>query len=163
MDAVNDGIAHNHHYHKIVSKLVNTLSGRTLILVDRVAHGDGLNNVIPGSLWVRGQDNEQTREFVINKLQTSKDKVTAIATRQIFDTGINFFIHNLIDCTDANSEHLVIQIMGRGLRRCADKQILNFYGFMLKINQHLEKHSNSKVRILKKEGHEVIVKDSIDF
>jgi superfamily II DNA or RNA helicase len=163
IDAIEHGIAKNTHYHKIVSRLDATLKGRTLILVDRVAHGDALSNLIPNSIWVSGKDNEKTREAVIEKLQKSKTKVTGIATRQIFDTGINFFIHNLIDCTDSSAEHLIEQIIGRGLRPCDDKEILNYYGFLLRMNPYLHDHSNDKIKILKKKGHEVIVKDSIDF
>jgi superfamily II DNA or RNA helicase len=163
IDAVTNGIANNFHFHKIVTRLAGKLDGRTLILVDRIAHGDALNNLIPDSLWVRGQDNEKTREYVIERLQNEKDKVVAIATRQIFDTGINFFVHNIINATDASSEHGVVQLTGRGLRKADDKSILNYYDFIFRINPYLENHSNDRIKILKKEKHEVIVMDAIDF
>jgi len=41
-DAVTKGIAENNHFHKMVSKLVSRLSGRTLILVERIEHGERL-------------------------------------------------------------------------------------------------------------------------
>jgi superfamily II DNA or RNA helicase len=163
MDAVTNGIANNFHFHKIVTRLAGKLDGRTLILVDRIAHGDALSNLIPDSLWVRGQDNEKTREYVIERLQNEKNKVVAIATRQIFDTGINFFVHNIINATDASSEHGVVQLTGRGLRKADDKSILNYYDFIFRINPYLEDHSNDRIKILKKEKHEVVVMDAIDF
>jgi superfamily II DNA or RNA helicase len=163
MDAVTNGIANNFHFHKIVTRLAGKLDGRTLILVDRIAHGDALSNLIPDSLWVRGEDNEKTREYVIERLQSEKNKVVAIATRQIFDTGINFFVHNIINATDTSSEHGVIQLTGRGLRKADDKSILNYYDFIYRINPYLENHSNDRIKILKKEKHEVVIMDSMDF
>lgn len=163
VDAVTNGIANNMHFHKIVAKLAGKLDGRTLIMVDRIAHGDELNNMIPGSLWVRGQDNEKTRDYVIDQLKQENNKVIAIATRQIFDTGVNFFLHNFINATDASSEHGVIQLMGRGLRPASDKDVLNYYDFIFRINPYLEKHSNDRIKILRKEKHDVIIMDKIDF
>jgi superfamily II DNA or RNA helicase len=163
IDAVTNGIANNFHFHKIVAKLSAKLAGRTLILVDRIAHGDALNNLIPDSLWVRGQDDEKTRDYVIERLTSEKNKVVAIATRQIFDTGINFFLHNVINATDVSSEHGIVQLMGRGLRTAADKEILNYYDFVYRINPYLEKHSLNRIKTLRKEKHEVVIMDKIDF
>jgi superfamily II DNA or RNA helicase len=163
MDAVTEGIAKSFHFHETVSKLAKQLKGRTLILVERLAHGDYLNNMIPGSLWVQGKDDEESREYVINKLKEIHSDVVAIATRQIFDTGLNFYLMNLINAAGGQADHQIVQMMGRGLRPAEDKELLNYYDFIFKINPYLEEHSNKRVRILKEEGHEVIVKDSIDF
>ena len=43
LDAATRGIAENFEFHKIVKKLADNQSGRTLILVDRIAHGDTLH------------------------------------------------------------------------------------------------------------------------
>ena len=62
-------------FHKMVQKLVSTLSGRTLILVERIEHGDALADLIPGALWVRGQDNSETRNEVIEKFILNKHPI----------------------------------------------------------------------------------------
>lgn len=162
IDAVTYGIANNYAFHKIVSKLALGLKGRTLILVERLAHGDALNNLIPGSLWVRGQDNQETREHVIKQL-TSSSYTVAIATKGIFDAGLNFFAHNLINAAGGKAEHEIVQRIGRGLRTADDKDILKYYDFIFKINPYLEDHSNQRIKILKKEKHEVVIKNKIDF
>ena len=162
-DAVTNGISQNYHFHQVVQKLVSTLKGRTLILVDRLAHGDTLHQLIPGSLWVQGKDNDETRDYVIKALTETKGNVVAIATQQIFNAAINIFIHNLINAAGGKAEHDIIQRMGRGLRTAGDKEILTYYDFMFKTNTYLEEHSRKRVRILKEEGHEIIMMDTLDF
>jgi len=163
MDAVTHGIAESYHFHQVVSRLAKRLQGRTLILVERLAHGDALAGMIPGALWVQGKDDADTRQEVIRKLQRAKANVVAIATQGIFNTGINVFIHNLINAAGGQAEHQIEQRIGRGLRQADDKELLHYYDFVFKINEYLEKHSNKRVRILTERGHEVIIKESLDF
>lgn len=162
IDAVTRGIAESYHFHQVVTRLAKAQKGRTLILVDRIAHGDALHGMLPGSLWVRGKDNAKTRKEVVSKLQKSPE-VIAIATQQIFNTGINVFLHNLINAASGQADHMVIQRMGRGLRIAEDKEGLKYYDFVFNINDYLLDHSKKRIKILKEQGHEVIVKESIDF
>lgn len=162
LDAATRGIAQSWYLHKTVHKLINTLKGRTLIIVERLAHGDALHSLMPNSLWIQGKDDDETREVVIKQLQESTGDIVAIATGGIFNVGVNVFVHNLINAAGGKAEHEVIQRIGRGVRPADDKELLNYYDFFFKINPYLENHSNQRVKILKKEGHEVIVKD-IDF
>lgn len=158
IDAVTRGIAENFYFHKIVSSLANKQKGRTLILVDRIAHGDVLNNLIPGSFWIQGKDDAETRKMVIKELQKSEQCVS-IATQQIFNTGINVYIHNLINAAGGQADHQIIQRMGRGLRTADDKEILHYYDFLFEINDYLEKHSRKRIKILKTQGHSVEIKE----
>jgi superfamily II DNA or RNA helicase len=162
-DAVTNGIAENQYFHDIVVKLVKKLKGRTLILVDRIVHGDILNEMIPGSHWVRGQDTLETREQVIEYLKHDQSDVVGIATQQIFNTGLNVYLHNLVNAAGGKAEHLIIQRMGRGLRTAKDKEMLNYYDFIFNINDYLARHSRKRIRILRDEGHEVIIKKEIDL
>jgi superfamily II DNA or RNA helicase len=163
IDAVTRGIAESYHFHDVVTRLAKKQVGRTLILVDRIAHGDALHSLIPGSLWVQGKDNAATRKGVIKTLQKHEGNVVAIATQQIFNTGINVFVHNLINAAGGQADHLIVQRMGRGLRRADDKDELAYYDFYFSINDYLEEHSKKRIRILEEQGHEVEVKDAIDF
>lgn len=162
IDAITDGIAGNIYLHQMVARLIKTLSGRTLILVERLDHGDNLNRMIPGSLWVQGKDDQDTREWVKKQLQRA-DSCVAIATQQIFNTGLNVFIHNLVNVAGGQADHRIIQRMGRGLRKAKDKEILKYYDFMFRNNPYLEKHSRKRIKILTGQGHEVINKEEIDF
>lgn len=163
IDAVTNGIATNTEFHRMVARLTSKLKGRTLILVERVIHGDILNKLIPNSLWVYGKDDMATRAHVIEQMQKAQGNVIAIATQGIFSVGINFFIHNLINAAGGKAEHDIIQRMGRGLRTARDKEILNYYDFIFEINPYLDDHSHQRVKVLRKEKHEVIIKNEIDF
>lgn len=163
LDAVTNGIAESWYFHKVVTKLVKTFKGRTLILVERLAHGDALQGMIPGALWVRGQDNLETRKYVIEELKKSKKDTVAIATQGIFNAGINVFVHHLINAAGGQAEHQITQRIGRGLRVADDKDVLDYHDFLFKINEYLETHSRKRIRILKAEGHEVTVKENLDF
>lgn len=159
-DAVTQGIAENEIFHKQVCDIVSGLSGRTLIIVERISHGDRLNELLPGSLWVRGQDNQKTRKEVIERLKVSEGNVVAIASSGIFNTGLNCFIHNLINAAGGKAEHQIIQRFGRGLRTAKDKDILNYYDFIFHNNKdYLLKHSIKRIDILRNEGHDVEVND----
>jgi len=160
LDAVTRGIAENWDFHKIVYKLANKLEGRTLILVDRIAHGDALASMMPGSLWVQGKDDLETRKIVIEKLKYSTEKTLAIATQQIFNAGINVKTHNVINAAGGQADHHIIQRVGRGLRTADDKDILNYYDFIFYNNEYLLNHSKKRIKILQKEGHEIMIKEN---
>jgi superfamily II DNA or RNA helicase len=157
MDAVTRGIAENWHFHEIIKRLTSKLEGRTLILVERIAQGDSLASLIPGSIWVQGKDDLDTRKMVIERLKYSTEKVVAIATQQIFTAGINVMTHNVINAAGGQAEHHIIQRMGRGLRTADDKDVLSYYDFIFQNNDYLLEHSKKRMKILKKEGHEVTV------
>jgi superfamily II DNA or RNA helicase len=145
--------------HKKVVELTNTLSGRTLILVDRIAHGDILKSLIPTAYWITGKDDNDSRKEVITMLQNSKTSCIAIATQQIFNTGINVKIHSLINAAGGQADHLIIQRMGRGLRTADDKKEVLYIDFMFENNPYLKKHSVKRIKILEKEGHSLQVVD----
>lgn len=159
MDAVTKGMVENDHFHQKVVSLTTTLTGRTLILVDRLSHGDALQALIPHALWVQGKDNDETRKSVIERLQNAENCV-AIATQGIFNTGINVFVHNLINAAGGQADHLIIQRMGRGLRTAKDKDGLHYIDFIFDMNPYLHKHSMKRIKILKQQGHDIeIVED----
>ena len=157
LDAVTKGVAENDYFHKIVVSLAKKLPGRTLIIVERLEHGDRLHDMIPGSLWVRGEDKLETRKEVIKKLKNETDDIIAIASSGIFNTGIDIYCHSLINAAGGQADHAIIQRFGRGLRRAKDKQHLQYFDFVFETNEYLQKHSWKRVKILEKEGHNVTV------
>lgn len=161
-DAVSLGIAQNLYLHQIVVKLVKSLKGRTLILVERLSHGDTLNSLLQGSLWIQGKDDLESRQYVVEKLQQSKNTVVGIATSGIFGTGINIKAHSLINCSGGMAQHQTIQRLGRGLRTADDKDQLNYFDFNFLINDYLHNHSKKRIKVLKEEGHEIFTFNTLD-
>ena len=162
-DAVQLGIVENNELHEKTIKIASKLRGRTLILVDRIAHGDILQNLLPNAIWVQGSDTEKTRKEVIKKLQTATGDLVAIGTQQIFNTGINVFVHNLINAAGGQADHTIIQRMGRGLRTAKDKKDFTYIDFVFRINDYLEKHSMKRMKILGDEGHALSMLTVDDF
>lgn len=163
MDAVTKGIAESVYFNKLVAKLAKKLKGRTLIMVERLAHGDMLQSLLPKAFWIKGEDDLDTRKQVVEHLTKSKGNVIAIATQGILNTRIDVKIHNLINCAGGKADHQIAQRIGRGLRTANDKDILNYYDWIFHINPYLKNHSEKRVKILRKLGHEIDVREEIDF
>lgn len=161
-DAVTLGIANNISFHQTIQRLARSLSGRTLILVERIDQGDYLKQMLPEAHWISGEDSIETRFGVFDELKT-ENKVIAIAMRHIITAGINVFLHNMINASGGQAEHNIVQQMGRGLRKAKDKDMLDYYDFMFKTNPYLDKHSKTRIATLKKEGHQIIIKEKFDF
>lgn len=163
IDAVTEGIAENDDFHKINKRLVDTLDGRILIIVERLEHGDRLLDLMPDAVWVRGQDTIETRKVVIKRLKEEQGKIVAIATSGIFNTGLNVFIHHLINSASGQAEHQIVQRFGRGLRRASDKDHVVYHDWYFHNNDYLTKHSKKRVAVLKKEGHNVKILEELDI
>lgn len=162
IDAVTMGIAENFTFLDMVKKLAMSLKGRNLILVDRIAQGEALEQMIPNSYWISGPTDLDERGEIFNKLKYDEN-ATAIVMQQIVSAGINVFIHNLINAAGGKAIHSIIQRMGRGLRKAGDKDILRYYDFIFDINDYLYKHSCQRIETLDKEGHEIIRHEKFDF
>jgi superfamily II DNA or RNA helicase len=157
-DAVKMGIEQNFHFHEMVKKIAESCNGRTLIVVERIEQGQYLNQIIPNSSFIQGKINLKEREPVINSLKKG-EKSVAIVMRQIITAGINVKIHDLINASGGEGAHNIIQLMGRGLRTAEDKESLRYHDFYFLINEYLKKHSEWRMEVLKKEGHELTIKE----
>jgi superfamily II DNA or RNA helicase len=162
-DAVTLGISNNMYFHQVIMRLARKLEGRTLIMVERIDQGNYLKSLIPEAHWIKGDVAVGDRATIFGELKYSGEKVICIAMRQIVTAGINVFVHNLINASGGNAEHNIIQQMGRGLRSASDKNVLDFYDFLFTTNAYLRDHSLNRIRVLESEGHEITVKEKIDF
>jgi superfamily II DNA or RNA helicase len=161
-DAYNLGVVYNQHLHEKVKEIVASYeNGRIVIVVERLEHGTELARSIPGSYWVSGQDDEEIRTHVIGKLQKSEvgEKVTAIATK-IMQTGVNLFVHGIVNAAGMKSYIATKQRIGRGLRPALDKDHLDYHDFYFTNNEYLERHSKERIKWLKREGHKIIYVNS---
>jgi superfamily II DNA or RNA helicase len=161
-DAIKLGIEQNFHFHDIVKRLSMKCPGRTLIVVERIEQGKYLEQLIPGSTFIQGSTALKDREPVINAMKVGETCV-AIVMRQIITAGINVRIHDLINASGGEAAHNIIQLMGRGLRPANDKELLRYHDFHFLINDYLRNHSEWRIEVLKREGHKVTIKESIDF
>lgn len=161
-DAVKLGIEQNMYFHDVVKRLVKKCPGRTLIVVERIEQGNYLQQLIPGSVFIQGSVAIKDRIPTLDALK-SGDRFVAIAMRHIITAGINLKIHDLINASGGEGAHNVIQLMGRGLRTASDKDLLRYHDFLFLNSDYLRNHAEWRIEVLKNEGHEVKIMDSIDF
>lgn len=110
----------------IASKLQQLVdkSGNVLCLVDSIAVGRKIAELIPNAVFVNGQDvkSPKKRQEVYDLFKV-RDDLIVIATVHIAGTGLNINrIFNLVTVDIGKSFIRVIQGIGRGLRKAEDKQ-----------------------------------------
>ena len=102
-------------------KQVN-LTGNTLVLVDRIAAGQGIiERLGNNAVFVSGSTKGKTRQDEYDEVAISDDKII-VATYGIAAVGINIpRIFNLVLIEPGKSFVRVIQSIGRGIRKAEDK------------------------------------------
>jgi superfamily II DNA or RNA helicase len=151
-------IVENLEWHDKVANLVSKMKGRTLIRVERKDHGMHLVDRIHNAIWVSGDDKKVFRREVREKLQSSTEDIVVVATR-IFNTGVDIYIHNLVNCAGLQSDIATIQGYGRGLRLAPDKEYVDYHDFYHETNDHLKRHAKERIKTLEKEGHQITYYD----
>lgn len=112
-----------------IGKLIQAanFTGNTLVLVDRLEAGKELESRIPGSIFLSGDSKSDLRKEHYDEVATSDDKII-IATYGIAAVGINIpRIFNLVLIEPGKSFVRVIQSIGRGIRKAADKDYVDIY------------------------------------
>lgn len=122
----------NPYRNAIIIKLVNKSDKNTLIMVDRIAHGEELLRILQESTnkqvhFVHGAVEIEEREM-IRKLMEEHDNVACIAISKIFSTGINIKnLHNIIFAAIGKARIKIIQSIGRSLRKHSSKKLATIF------------------------------------
>lgn len=106
-----------------ISKLINGFSesGNTLVLVDRIKTGEMLIERNPEWVFVSGDMKTTKRASEYAEISDTNNK-TIVATYGVASVGINIpRIFNLVMIEPGKSFVRVIQTIGRGVRKAADK------------------------------------------
>lgn len=112
-----------------IAKLLNTVkqSGNTLILVDRISAGEKLQELIPDSVFVKGDVKLKDRKQAYDEINEGTNHVV-IATYGVAAVGINIpRIFNLVLIEPGKSFVRVIQSIGRGVRKAKDKDFVQIW------------------------------------
>lgn len=108
---------------EFIASTINTIrqTGNTLVLVDRIASGEKLEELIDNSTFVNGSVKSKTRKAEYKDINEGHGKVL-IATYGVAAVGINIpRIFNLVLIEPGKSFVRVIQSIGRGIRKANDK------------------------------------------
>lgn len=112
-----------------ISQMINEISqsGNTLVLIDRIATGDMLQALNPDWVFVSGEMKGVKRQAEYAEINESDNRVT-VATYGVAAVGINIpRIFNLVMLEPGKSFVRVVQSIGRGIRKAADKDYVNIY------------------------------------
>ena len=155
-DAYDSQIVNNADRNHAISKIANTSAGTVLIMVERIEHGEILNELIPKSVFVNGSFDSAYRKKILKKMKSGG---VFIAT-PIFDEGIDVpSISTLIIACGGNSSNKLLQRLGRGLRKKAYDNVVQVFDFLDDTNMHLFRHSENRIDTLIEEGFEVVKHD----
>lgn len=119
-----------------------SLSGNTLVLVDRIETGQKLYNQLSNSVFISGEMKSKDRREHYKEINFSDNKIM-VATYGTTSTGINISrIFNLVLVEAGKSFVRTIQSIGRGLRMADDKDRVEIYDLCSRMkfsNNHLNK------------------------
>jgi superfamily II DNA or RNA helicase len=104
-----------------------SLTGNTLVLVNRIDTGKKIMEQIPEAVFVAGEMKLADRKEEYDEIKTSDGKII-IATYGVAAVGINIpRIFNLVLIEPGKSFVRVIQSIGRGIRKAEDKDFVQIW------------------------------------
>jgi len=102
-------------------------TGNTLVLVNRIESGKQLIESIPDSVFISGAVKTKDRKEEYDEVRTANNKII-VATFGVAAVGINIpRIFNLVLLEPGKSFVRVIQSIGRGIRKAADKDFVQIW------------------------------------
>jgi superfamily II DNA or RNA helicase len=132
----------------LLTKLETT--GNVLCLVDNISLGRKVAALIPGSIFVNGQDvKDAVKRQKIYDLFKTRDDLIVIATVNIAGTGLSIDrIFNLVTLDIGKSFIRVIQAIGRGLRKAGDKSHVSYTDICSDL-KYGKKHLTERIKYYK--------------
>lgn len=143
-----EAIVENDYRNEIIAKLAQNLAKkgrRILILVKQIAHGELLEQIIPGSTFIYGGSSKKKRKEHIEKMRNLEEDSQITISSVIFDEGINVRpLDALILAGSGKSSTRALQRIGRVIRTYkyadgTDKQnalVYDFWDYQKYLNKH---------------------------
>jgi superfamily II DNA or RNA helicase len=124
-------LINNSRRNEIISNLALKLKNNTLIMVDRIEHGETIKSALGSNdrpiYFIRGSTEMEDREN-IRSLMNDRNDVIVIAISKIFSTGINIpNLHNIIFASAGKAKIKIMQSIGRALRLHPTKKLANIF------------------------------------
>lgn len=146
------GIVHNELRNKQIKEICERYDGYVCILVKNIDHGEILEKMIPGSVFLRGENTLEERTDIINKFNNGEVKY--LIGSNILNEGISISNMRVLILGGAGkAKSMTVQRIGRVLRITKDKKKGIFYDFIDRGNKWLLKHSKQRITIYKNEGY----------
>lgn len=147
-------IIHNERRNGIIADIVDQHKdeGYICILINNIEHGEILEKMIPGSVFLKGENNLESRLKAIEDFKAGK--IGCLIATKILNEGISITeMRTLIMAGGQKSTTQSIQKIGRVLRISKEKKQGVFYDFVDEDKRWLFKHSKQRLALYKKEGY----------
>jgi superfamily II DNA or RNA helicase len=147
----------NEYRNSVILKLVNKLDTNTLILVDRIVHGEHMLEYIKNKTdkqvyFIQGSVEVEEREKM-RALMEETSGVVCIAISKIFSTGISIKnLHNIVFAAIGKARIKIIQSIGRSLRLHHTKQMATIFDIADTCLTYGYKHFEERKRLYNSEN-----------
>ena len=147
----------NEYRNNIISKLITKLDTNTLVLVDRIVHGEHLLKYLQTYTskqiyFIQGSVELEERENM-RKIMEENSGVVCIAISKIFSTGISIKnLHNIVFAAIGKARIKIIQSIGRSLRLHHTKQVATIFDIADTCLIYGRKHFDERMRLYKAEN-----------
>lgn len=147
-------IVNNDKRNKIIAREVNKAQAdSTLILVDRIEHGNNLVAMIPGAIFAHGSLSTDERKAILHQLRHVSGAI--VVATPIFDEGVDVPSVDMLVLAGGGETHVrLLQRIGRGMRY-KESGKLRVIDFVDDTNQYLLSHSKSRADVYESEGFQV--------
>lgn len=151
--AIHFGIVNNGVRNQMIVDLAHhldeTRTGPTVILVERLAHGQALANML-GTDFVAGDAPTSVRQEAWDALRSRRRNL--LVTSKIADEGLDIPpLTYLILAGGGKAQHLTVQRVGRGMRTAEGKDGLFVFDF-LDTGKYLGKHADARKETYASQG-----------
>jgi superfamily II DNA or RNA helicase len=156
-------LINNLERNKIICNLSEKIENNTIIMVDRIDHGQFLHDYLKNEskkqiYFIRGSTEVEERE-IIRTLMEKSSNVTVIAMSKIFSTGINIpNLHNIIFASAGKAKIKIMQSIGRALRLHPTKKIATIFDISDNTRYGI-KHLKERKKIYDEEKYKTIEKE----
>jgi len=132
---------------RTISTICSKVQKNMLILVDRLAHGSIIEDMLRENLnskevyFIQGSVESEVREH-IKQLMEKQDNIICVAMSKIFSTGVDIKnLHYIMFASGGKAKTNIIQSIGRGLRLHDNKEILTVFDITDNLHYGLKHHS----------------------
>lgn len=157
----------NQYRNSLMTKMVNNLNTNTLVLVDRIAHGEHLLDFFKTRTdkqiyFIQGSVDVEEREQM-RQLMEQSSNVVCIAISNIFSTGISIKnLHNVIFASIGKARIKIIQSIGRSLRLHHSKEIATIFDIADVSLHYGNKHYEERKKLYTAENIPLICKQLVE-
>lgn len=152
------GIVHNDIRNKQIKEIAEKYiaeEGYVCILVKNIEHGELLEEMIPDSVFLRGENKLKDRTQVIKDFD--EGKIKCLIASSILNEGISISnMRTLILAGAGKAYTQAVQKVGRVLRITSNKKKGRLFDFIDSGNKWLLRHSKQRLSIYKQQGYKDI-------